>query len=371
MATKAKEILISGRNVILKTGYKAIFKPLAFQTNPEWIHDRMITTGAFLGAHAPFRAITRAAFGYMHPMLAQNVAGVHFAAPVGLAAGFDKDAHLIQILPSCGFGHAEVGSVTAKPYEGNEGQRLWRLPKSESLMVYYGLKNEGAPAVAQRIKKAKRTIPIGISIAKTNCKETANTQKGVEDYVEGYKSLYKLADYITINISCPNAFGGEPFTDAKKLDALLGALSKEQKTCPIFLKIAHHMSDAQRTELIDIALGYGVDGFICANLGKKRDNPLLKETDVPEVGGYSGKPVRALSTKLIADVYKQVQGKAVVIGCGGIFSAEAGSSLLQLITGMIYEGPQVISSIHQGLVRLLKADGYNSITEAIGVNSRQ
>ncbi len=373
-----QEMLIRRRNNVLAAGYSYIFKPLAFKTDPEWIHDRMVRVGEFSGRHPFLLGIIRGAFGYTHPMLTQTFSGITFSAPVGLAAGFDKDAQLIQVLPSCGFGYAEVGSVTARAYAGNKGKRLWRLPESKSLMVYYGLKNEGANAVAKRIQSAKRRIPIGISVAKSNCKETVDTEKGIADYVEGYTLLHELADYVTINISCPNAFGGEPFTDAKKLEALLKEISKAQKTCPVFLKIAHHLTDTQRTALIDVALVYNIDGFVCANLGKERNNPLLKNSTVPAVGGYSGLPIQAMSTKLISDVYAQVQGKAIVIGCGGIFSAEdayekikAGASLLQMITGMIYCGPQVISSIHQGLVVLLKKDGYASITEAIGANHCQ
>jgi len=141
-----------------------------------------------------------------------------FKNPVGLAAGFDKDANLVDILPAVGFGFEEVGSITAKPCKGNPGKRLWRLPKYKSLVVYYGLKSLGCQAIAKKLEGRKFEFPLGISIAKTNCQETAEVEAGINDYAESFQTLEQFSDYMTINISCPNVFGGQPFHKPELLD---------------------------------------------------------------------------------------------------------------------------------------------------------
>jgi len=219
-----------------------------------------------------------------------------------------------------------IGSITALPCKGNEKPRLWRLKKSKGLVVYYGLKNDGAEKIAKKLKSKKIAIPLGISIAKTNCLETADTQKGIYDYVESYKIFSDIGDYITINISCPNAYGGLPFTDRESLSRLLTEIGKVKKTKPIFIKMAPDLSDKQLDEIIEVSQKHEIDGFICVNLTKDRENKSImnkiKDKDLPNMGGISGKVVEELSNQLIAKVYKKTNGKAVVIGCGGIFSAE-------------------------------------------------
>ena len=178
---------------------------------------------------------------------------------------------------------------------------------------------------------------------------------------------------MTINISCPNAFGGQPFTDSKRLDALIEKIMSVPKTKPIFLKLSPDLSKQEIDEIINIAIKFKIDGFICANLTKNRNNKNIIDENIPEVGGLSGKVVDSLSDELIRYIYKKTNGEFVIIGVGGVFRAEdayrkikAGASLIELITGMIFEGPQVISEINLGLVKLLKADGYKNISEAIG-----
>jgi dihydroorotate dehydrogenase len=342
----------------------------------------MISFGRFLASNLLTKSLTSAFFSYKNKALQQRILGIKFKNPIGLAAGFDKDAKIIGIMASTGFGYTEIGSVTGEPCEGNPKPRLWRLKKSEGLVVYYGLKNEGAEKIAKKLSKTKYKIPIGISIAKTNSPDTVGTEKGIKDYVKAFKALKDLGDYITINISCPNAFGGLPFSDPKKLDHLLSEIEKITKhdpkfSKPIFLKLPPDFKEHELDEIIKVADAHKINGFICTNLTKDRTNKdikqHLKDADAASIGGISGKPIRALSTKVIHQLYKKTKGKYVIIGCGGIFSAQdayekilAGASLLQLITGMIFEGPQLISDINQGLVELLEKDGYKNISEAVG-----
>ena len=340
----------------------------------------MTSVGKMLGGFALTRKLTSGLFNYQNPMLEQTVLGIKFKNPVGLAAGFDKDAQLTKILPEVGFGFEEIGSVTGERCEGNPKPRLWRLPKSKSLIVYYGLKNDGAEAISKRLQGAKFVFPIGISVAKTNCKETVETEAGIADYLKAYKAFQNIGDYYTINISCPNAFGGQPFTDPQKLERLLQEISKLPKTKPIFLKMPPDISHNQIDAIISLAEKYKIDGFICTNLTKERDLPSFKEKIKDELptdkGGLSGKVVEGLADEMIKYIYKKTGGQFVIIGLGGIFNAEdayrkirAGVSLVQLITGMIFEGPQLIGEINRGLVELLQKDGFKNISEAIGVDN--
>lgn len=378
-----KEFIISVRNSLLSFGYQYLTKPLLFQQDPEAVHDRFIRLGAFLGNHTLSKFFTRLAFSYSHPMLHQEIAGILFPNPVGLAAGFDKDADLVNLLPEIGFGFAELGSITGEPCAGNPKPRLWRLPYSQSILVHYGLKNEGAEKIAAKLKEKLKgnnsslhSFPLGISAAKTNCKETVLLEKGIADYCKVLECFREIGQHYTINISCPNSFAGLDFSEPKRLEKLFQAMQKKKLFCkPVFLKLSPDLTMPELDALIALSLQYKITGLICSNLVKKRENALLaeKEKDKWMYGGVSGAPVKKHALRQIAHAYKKSNGKLVLIGCGGIFTAEDaydyiknGASLVQLITGMIYQGPQVISAINQGLVTLLKKDGYANIQQAIG-----
>src|SRR3989338_11185184 len=209
------------RNCITRFLYKNLAKPIFFRFDPEIVHDRMINIGRFLGKHNITRKITSIVYSYSNKKLEQTILDIKFPNPIGLSAGFDKDAILTDIISSVGFGFVEVGSITGEPCEGNPKPRLWRLKKSKSLVVYYGLKNEGSEAVAKKMKGRKFPLPVGISIAKTNSRETVADDSAIADYFKTYREFAGIGDYATINISCPNAFGGQPFTNSKELDRLL------------------------------------------------------------------------------------------------------------------------------------------------------
>ncbi|MFT7184535.1 MAG: dihydroorotate dehydrogenase [Oceanicoccus sp.] len=311
--------------------------------------------------------LTRKTFYYGNPILSQTIAGVKFENSVGFSAGFDKDGHFTQILPDVGFGFMQIGSVTGDAYEGDPKPRLTRLKKSKGIVVYYGLKNEGVKAVIARLKTKEKRFPYSFSIAKTNCDATANTEEGIKDYVTSLKALEKtnLADFYTINISCPNTFGGEPFTDAARLKKLLTAISKLKIKKPIFIKMPINSSWKEFKSLLDIAIDFKITGVVIGNLNKDHKMNIK--------GGISGKPTQKLCDALISKTYKAYGDKLIIIGVGGVFTVEdawqkirKGASLVQLITGMIFQGPQLIGEINQGLVKRLSEEGFESFQEAIG-----
>lgn len=356
--------------------YKYLFKPVAFSMDPEFVHDRVLNTGVLLGKTRAGRALTKKLFYYASPALEQTLLGIRFPNPIGLAAGFDKNAQLTDILPDVGFGFAELGSITGEPCAGNPGTRLWRLPQSQSLLVYYGLKNDGAEAIAKRLSNRTFRIPIGTSMAKTNNKETVSLEGGIADYAKAYECMANIGSYTTINISCPNTYGGQPFTDPARLDALLTRIDAIASPKPVFIKLSPDLDMSGVDALLDVITKHKVQGIICSNLTKNRNNSHIQETDVPNTGGMSGKVVEELSNQLITHVYKRMGKQYIIVGCGGVFTAEdaykkirLGASLIQLITGMVYQGPQTIGEINRGLVTLLARDGYKNISQAVGVDN--
>lgn len=372
-----RDFFIAIREAIIRFCYKYLAKPIFFAQDPEKVHDRIIDMGQFLGRSLFFRSLTAFCFNYSNKALEQEILGIKFKNPMGLAAGFDKNALLADILPSVGFGFAELGSFTGEPCKGNEGQRLWRLKKSKGLVIYYGLKNDGSKAISERLKNKRFKIPIGTSIAKTNNKETVEMQAGIRDYARAFGYFVEIGDYFVINISCPNAFGGEPFCDPMRLDNLLAEIDKIETKKPIFLKIAADLSYTEIDGLIDVASRHRVHGFLCTNLTKNRNNPKIIDKDIPKVGGISGKAMEEISNNVISYVYKKTNGKYIIIGCGGVFSAKdaykkikLGASLIELITGMIFEGPQLIGEINRGLVGLLRKDGFANISQAVGSDNK-
>ncbi len=353
--------------------YQNILKPLLFLLDPENVHDSFTLIGRILGSNTITQRIFTMLFSYSNPGLKQTILGVKFSNPIGLAAGFDKNALLTDILPAVGFGFAEIGTITGEKCAGNPRPRLWRLKKSKSLVVYYGLKNDGCEFISNRLKNKKFAIPIITSIGKTNSGKTVETEKGIKDYIKAYSRFTNIGHFFDINISCPNAFGGQPFSDPEKLDKLLTRIDEIPTKKPVFLKMPPDLDDSQLDSVLEKVKKHKIAGFICTNLTKIK-NSKIRDNNIPEHGGFSGKILEDLSNDLISRIYKKTEGKYIIIGCGGVFSAEdaykkikLGASLVQLITGMIFEGPQVIGEINRGLVKLLKKDGYKNISEAVGV----
>jgi dihydroorotate dehydrogenase subfamily 2 len=360
--------------------YRKLWKPLLFKRDPEDVHDMFTRSGALLARFRISRGLVAFICKCTDSSLEQEILGINFKNPVGLSAGFDKDANLCNILPDVGFGYMQIGSVTLHPYEGNPKPRLYRLKKSSALIVYYGLKNIGIEEISKKIQSyGKFRFPISISIAKTNSVESCTSDQGAEDYFGCYKKCLEdgIGDFYTINISCPNTFGGEPFTTPEKLELLLSKLRSLKSNKPMFVKMPINLEWNEFESLLEIIVKYKVDGVIIGNLNKSRDPKYYKE-ELPEInGGISGKPTWDLSNYLIGETYKGYKDKLIIIGVGGIFTAQdayhkikLGSSLVQLITGMIFNGPQTIGEINKGLVQLMKEDGYSNISEAIGAHHR-
>lgn len=370
-----KELIGGAKNSVAHFFYVRIFRRIVFLIDPEKAHAGIVSLGKKLGKYRLARKITRVLFNYQNPILSQTICGIYFSNPVGLSAGFDKDAELADIIPEVGFGFMEIGSITGEKCEGNPKPRFWRLKKSKSILVYYGLKNDGAETIAKRLLGEKFKIPIGVNIAKTNSPDTAEKEAGAADYLKAYQELGAIGDYFTINISCPSAYGGCPFTQTENLEFLLSKINKLPRKKPVFIKLSPDLADSEIDGIIELGRKFKIDGFVCSNLTKKRDNPKILDGNFPDCGGMSGKIVEELSNRLIEYIYRKCGKEFVIIGVGGIFSAEdaykkirLGSSLVQLITGMIYEGPQLIGEINRGLAGLLKRDGYKNISEAVGAD---
>jgi dihydroorotate dehydrogenase len=351
--------------------YRNALKPLLFQVDPEDVHDQFLNIGAILGATTVGQTLTRIFFAYEHQMLHTTITGIRFKNPIGLAAGFDKNARLYDIMPDVGFGFTELGSFTGKPCVGNPRPRLWRIPSLRALRVYYGLANPGADAVSAQLRGVAFRIPIGISAARTNDQATVEPEAGIADYVHVVERFRGIGRYLTLNISCPNTFCTDTFTEPALLERLLSALDPVVDK-PMFVKLAPDLAPSQLDAILESCQRHRVSGFICSNLTKQDAS-----ADLPGQGGISGYPAQQSSDAQIAAVYAKTQGRYPIIGVGGIFSAEdayrkirRGASLVQLITGMIYEGPQLIGQMNRDLVQLLKRDGFASVSQAVGADSR-
>lgn len=333
--------------------YRYIIKPILFCFDPEWIHDRFIAWGEWLGKFSLTRLIIGAVYGYHGQALTRVIDGLHYRTPIILAAGFDYDGRLTQILKYIGFGGEEIGSVTYRPNAGNPAPRLTRLPKEGSIVVNKGLKNAGVVALIKRLQSTSREsdFVIGVSIARTNDQSAANTlAAGIKDYLNSFTALVKagVGDYYTLNISCPNSYGGETFARPENLELLLVAIKQITYSKPIYVKLPINLPWPEFRKLLDIILAHKLNGVIIGNLNKNHSGPFP--------GSLSGKPCRELSTNLIRQTREYVGRDLTIIGCGGIFSPAdakeklaAGADLLQLITGMIFEGPSLIKKTADSL----------------------
>lgn len=354
--------------------YQRLIKPILFRFDPEDVHDATVALSKIVAKIPPARGFLALLWTYKHPMLEQDVCGLHFRNPIGLAGGFDKNAELMRFMPSLGFGYTEVGSITQHACDGNPKPRLWRMPSSKSILVYYGLKNNGVDEIAPRLSSTRASLPVGTNIAKTNSKAACDDDIAIADYAYSFEKLASVGDYFTVNISCPNTYGGQPFTDRKRLHALLSRLDTIPTKKPVFIKLSPDITAQQRKDIAELSFKHKVDGFICTNLTKVRDAAHMPQDFPSENGGMSGGLVRELSDELISDMYKLTGGKKVIIGCGGVFTAEhayekikRGATLIQMVTGLIYQGPQAVAVINRDLVRLMQHDGYASLAEAVGV----
>jgi dihydroorotate dehydrogenase len=301
--------------------------------------------------------------------LKSTVAGVEFATPVGLAAGFDKDAEIPEQMLSFGFGFVEVGTVTPKAQPGNPKPRLFRLAEDCAVINRMGFNNQGQPAAYARLLECTHMHGvIGVNIGAN--KDSADR---IADYVAGVRAMSGVAKYLTINISSPNTPGLRQLQDEGALRALLSAVSeaREKRGPPIFLKVAPDLGEAEPDQIVRVAMQHGVDAIIVANTTVSR--PSLKSRHRDEAGGLSGEPLRPLALKALRDFHSACGGEIPLIGVGGIGTVDdawqrirAGASLVQLYTAMVYEGPHIARRIALGLAERLKQEGFANIEEAVG-----
>jgi dihydroorotate dehydrogenase len=356
--------------------YRRFIRPALFQlagSDPEEAHDQVLSALAGI-SHSPAltRALTFAAAamgGRISRQSAREVFGLRFPHPVGLAAGFDKNARAIPALAALGFAFVEVGSVTRDAQPGNPRPRLFRLPLDQGLINRMGFNNEGAEAVASHLAEMRPvSVPIGVSLGKSRATPLENA---VEDYSASLDALYPYGDYFALNISSPNTPGLRSLQDGDRLDALLGALVGElgrlallevpprARPKPLLVKIAPDLDDAALEQIAGICLDRGASGLIAVNTSTTRDglSPASRILSAEE-GGLSGRPLRARALSVTRSLYAQCGDRLPIIGCGGIFDADdalrmldAGATLVQLYTGFIYEGPLVARIIARGLNR--------------------
>lgn len=361
--------------------YRYLAKPILFKINPETVHKFMTNLGNTLGTFSSLRMVIRYFFYYKNPILQQSLVGINFNNPIGLAAGFDYEAQLTQIVPAIGFGFETIGTITRHSYEGNPRPMLGRLPQSKSLMVNKGFKNLGAYKTIKKLSKLKFELPLGVSIGRTN-KNIETQKQAVEDIVQTFMLFEKSSvkhSYYELNISCPNLFGNISFYDKKNLDELLTEIDKLTLSKPLFIKMPIEKTDTETYAMLEVIAHHTPVGVIFGNLQKNRTDTHLVQSEVAKypVGNFSGKPTFERSNHFIKLTYKKYHTRFIIIGCGGVFNAAdayhkicLGASLVQLITGMIFNGPQLITQINMELSELLKKDGFSRITEAIGSKNR-
>lgn len=357
--------------------YKKIIRPILFKTDPEKIHHLVINMLGAISVVRPFYFLIKKFLFVDDPRLHVKLGNIELKNPVGLSAGFDKDITAPLAYPMLGFGFAELGSITNSAQPGNPKPRLWRLPKDNGLIVYYGLSNCGSLEAARKIKKKmqKRDIPYGISIAVTTGLEG---KEMADDYVRSFLDLYELADYITLNVSCPNVAKCDVFAQVSFIEELLQKIMnivKERKIgTDIFIKIGPDMSYEDLDKVIDLCLKYEITGIVATNLIKNRSWVKKFESSPEQLnhpGGISGKHLQERSNKIIRHIRERAGNKLKIIGVGGIFTAEdvydkmkAGADAVQMITGFIYGGPLTIRKINKELVRILEEKGLNNLEEA-------
>ena len=362
------------------TIYSTLVRPLVFRLDPETAHHLAIAAGHGLGWAA---GALRAAMTVEDDRLATEVAGMHFPTPIGLAAGFDKSGTAIRALAGLGFGSIEIGSVSLDPSVGNAKPRMWRLPDDQAIVVHYGLPNDGTDVIGGRLAGARLPVPLGINVVVTNRGPGAvplNADQIIGEYAAAAEAMAPHADYLMMNLSCPNTVDGRDFfADAGHLDAFLAALDDTKLRRPMFLKV----SPLGGIEAIERVLGAAdgrdtVSGFMF-NLpplkpaGLRTAERIWRELP----GAVSGPPAAALADFCLRETFRRMDRKRhVLIGAGGVFTAEdayakirLGASLVQLLTALIYRGPGVVRTITQGLAELLARDGVKNVADIVGVDA--
>ena len=341
--------------------YKKLLRPLLFSLQPEKVHHLL-----FNGLKTSFKIpgvshLFKATYDFQHKSLEKKLFGLKFKNPVGLAAGLDKNAEYIDELSAMGFGFIEIGTLTPKPQDGNPKPRLFRLTEDEGIINRMGFNNDGVETAIKRLRARKSKVIIGGNIGKN--KVTPN-EEAFNDYKICFEALFPYVDYFTLNISSPNTPNLRELQEKEPLKKLLSEVQKlnqqKKKPKPLLLKIAPDLSDSQLDDILEIVKEIKLDGIIATNttIDRSKLKTPLAEVQKIGMGGLSGKPLRKKSTEIIRYLHDKSKGSIPIIGVGGIHSAEdaiekikAGASLIQIYTGFIYNGPELIKKINKQLVK--------------------
>lgn len=347
------------------TLYKSLIRPILFKKPAEEAHHYTFNLLKRLFKIPGVPAIFRGLYNYQHPDLEVEAFGLKFKNPVGLAAGFDKDAKLFDELAALGFGFIEIGTLTPKGQEGNPKPRLFRISVNESLINRMGFNNEGVEAAIERLKQKKTNVLIGGNIGKN--KVTPNEQ-AVDDYLFCFEQLFPYVDYFVVNVSSPNTPNLRALQEKEPLKKLLTILKeanqKKDKPKPILLKIAPDLTNEQLDDIVEIVAETRIDGVIATNTTISREPLTIQKAEIEAIGagGLSGKAVRGRATEVIRYLHDQSQGAFPIIGVGGINTGadaieklKAGATLVQVYTGFIYEGPAMVKKINRSILNWKKA----------------
>ncbi|WP_226007265.1 quinone-dependent dihydroorotate dehydrogenase [Natrinema salinisoli] len=347
-------------------------RPLAFTLPAETAHDLGKLTLRAAQSTRPMRTALSYAYQYDDPALEVDLFGATFPNPVGVAAGFDKNAEVTHALEALGFGFVEIGTVTPYPQEGNDRPRLFRLREDEAMVNRMGFNGQGMERVKSRLEDdGTPNIPLGVNVGKMNA---STEREAIEDYRRVFDRLSPFADYVVVNVSCPNTPDEFDEGSPEHLRAIFETLEAENdRNVPILVKIGPDSPDDSVFDLVDIVQEFGLDGIVATNTSTSREG--LESPRQDEWGGLSGKPLENRSTDVIRTLAEYTDGELPIIGVGGVDSAEsayekirAGASLVQLYTGFVYEGPSTAKRINRGLSTLLERDGFSSVEDAVGAD---
>jgi dihydroorotate dehydrogenase len=339
----------------------ALIRRILFNINPETVHYLVMDRLHTVYKVPILRKWLKRQFTITDPQLKRTLWGIEFPNPVGLAAGFDKDARYVNELACLGFGFVEIGTLTPLPQPGNPKPRLFRLPADKALINRMGFNNQGVEAAAARLRHKKERVIVGGNIGKN--KVTAN-EDATKDYIACFKELYNVVDYFVVNVSSPNTPGLRDLQEKEPLMQLLNELSQLNKQMgtpkPLLLKIAPDLTNTQLDDIVDIVKLTGIDGIVATNTTISREELQTPVTEINDIGagGLSGLPLRQRATDVIKYLHTRSEGAFPIIAVGGIFTAqdaieklEAGAALVQVYTGFIYEGPAIASNICKGILK--------------------
>ena len=355
----------TGGSTVIRSAYRAL-RPALFTLPAETAH-RAVHTGLRTVQYTPIEDGLRRRFAPDDDRLAVDVFGESFGNPVGVAAGFDKNAELPSVLGALGFGHVEVGGVTAERQAGNPRPRMFRLPEDDALINRMGFNNDGADVVGERLAEADCRVPIGVNIGKS--KSTPN-EDAEGDYLYTFERV-GAGEYFVVNVSSPNTPGLRELQQRDRLESILGTLA-DAGADPLLVKLSPDLTRAAVEDALGVVEDLDLDGVIATNTTTGR-SPWLRGDHADETGGLSGKPIEGAPTRLIRCIAERTEKP--IVGVGGVTDAEgayekirAGASLVQLYTGLVYEGPSIARDINRGLLDRLERDGFDSIEDAVGAD---